>query len=513
MPTRRALLGAGAGIALASSSTLLVGSPLAQARPRPPRGPRTNWGQLCAALQGDLILPSDSRYDRARQLASAQFDHLRPQAVAYCENATDVATCIRFAQDNDIHTAIRSGGHSFTGWSTTQGLVINLTRLNSVRTSGSTVHVGPATQMVDVVAQLATHGLAVPGGFCPTVCPGGFVSGGGHGWQHRKYGPASDRLVGAQVVLADGRIVTTSAKQNPDLLWALRGGGGGNFGVITDFELAPTQVPVATTFTLTWDWAKAQDMLVGYQQWARNAAPEVAPDAVLLLPDARPGAVPTAMVTGAYLGTAGPLKASLDQLVSLVGSAPASRVSQELPYDKAMMQRFGCATLTTAQCHTSGTAPGASLPRTAYTKNRGRMFARPLPAGGLNDLLSAFEAARSAGQTRVISLMALGGNANNVASDATAYVHRDAEFTSVCGIDLSTPQPTAAQEKAAQDWVDGCFAAIDPHSNGRAYVNYPDPKLADFAQAYYGTNLPRLTQVKRRYDPHGFFRFPQALTP
>ncbi|MEV5546667.1 FAD-binding oxidoreductase [Streptomyces sp. NPDC052309] len=507
MVTRRAVLGAGTGLTLAAS-TVLTGAPPAWARPR---RTTTGWEQLRAGLRGDLVLPHEAGYDQARQLASAQWDHLRPQAVAYCESAQDVSTCIRFAQDHGLHTAIRSGGHSFTGWSTTEGLVINLTRLNGTRVCGTTVRVGPAAQMVDIVTALAPHGLAVPGGFCPTVCPGGFVTGGGHGWQHRKYGPASDRLVSAQVVLADGRVVTASAQENSDLLWALRGGGGGNFGVVTAFDLAPTRVPVATTFTVTWPWDKAPQMLAGYQQWAQAGAPELAPDAVLSLPDATPGNAPVALVTGAYLGPKETLETSLRELAALVGSAPATRQVDELPYDKAMMQRFGCADLTTQQCHTAGA--GAALPRTAYTKNRGRMFSRPLPASGIDDLLTAFDARRRSGQNRYVSLMALGKNANQVAPDATAYVHRDAVFTSVFGIDLTTATPTPEEESAAQDWVDGCFAATDPHSNGRSYVNYPDPKLTDWASAYYGQNLPRLTQVKRHYDPHGFFRFPHALTP
>lgn len=505
MLSRRALLGAGASTALAASTALLTSSPTTKA------WGSSAWGQLGSGLEGDLVLPGDGGYDRARQLVSAQWDHIHPRAVAYCESERDVRTCVQFAQDRGIHTAIRSGGHNFNGWSTTEGLVINLTRMNRVRAGASTVRVGPAAQAVDIVSKLTPHGLTVPGGFCPTVCSGGFVTGGGHGWQHRKYGPACDRLVSARVVLADGRIVTASETENSDLLWALRGGGGGNFGVITDFELAPTRIPSVGTFTVTWPWDKAQRVLTAYQDWARNAAPELAPDAVLLLDDAKPGAVPTVLVTGAYLGPVGELEASLKELSGLVGSAPATRTVQEMTYEKAMMQVFGCGDKSVEQCHITGANPRGVLPRTVNTRNRGRMFERPIPSAGIDDLLSAFDAQRRAGQQRFLSLMALGKNANRLDPDATAYVHRDSEFTAVWSVDLKEAVPAPEEREAAQSWVDGCFAAVDPHSNGHSYVNYPDLQLSDWASSYYGQNLPRLTSVKRRYDPHDFFRFPHSI--
>ncbi|WP_328322475.1 FAD-binding oxidoreductase [Streptomyces sp. NBC_00388] len=506
MINRRSFLGAGAGVA-AVSGLSLTASGVARARPRTDG----KWEALRRGIGGDVVLPGDADYVRAKQLAAAQFDHLRPQAVVYCQSPRDVRTAMAFAQDHDIASAVRSGGHSFVGWSGSEGVVIDLSRLNGVRASANTVRLGPGAQAVDVLGALTPHGMGVPAGFCPTVCPGGFVTGGGMGWQFRKYGPTSDRLVSAQVVLADGRTVTASEHQHQDLLWALRGGGGGNFGVVTDFELAPTHEPHVVTFDLTWPWEQAERVLSGWQQWAAHTPANLAPRAGVLLKDAAPGAVPVVMVSGAHFGEQSELETLLAELTSLAGSSPATSVVQDRPYDKAMMRLFGCEGDSLDQCHVSGANPEALLPRTAWVKHRSRMFAEEIPGSGIAGMLQAFDANRRAGQYRWLGFLSLGKNANDVAADATAYVHRDAELFAVFTAGLNTPAPAADELAPALAWSDSAFGSMDRYSNGRTYVNYPDQGLADWETAYYGSNLARLKAVKRRYDPHGFFRFPHAV--
>ncbi|WP_035841430.1 FAD-binding oxidoreductase [Kitasatospora azatica] len=505
MITRRTLLGTGAGVA--ASAGLLLAGPAAATNRRPGR----NWDQLATALTGDLVRPGEAGYDQARKLENAQFDTVFPQAVVYAETPQDVRTAMRFAQDQGLHTAVRSGGHSYAGWSTTEGLVINLTRLNKVTVGRDTVSLGPGVQAVDVVPQLAPHGLTVPAGFCPTVSPGGFVTGGGTGWQYRKYGPACDRLVSAQVVLADGRIVNATEQRHADLLWALRGGGGGNFGVVTEFRMAPTRIARVAHYTLTFAWQDAARAVAGYLDWTTQASADLASDGVLLLPDASPGAVPLVIVTGVHLGGVATLERDLALLGSLTGVAPATRVVQDLGYEQAMMQVFGCGDKTVDSCHTVGNNAHAALPRQAYVKNRGRMFTRVLPSTGVDRLLAAFDADRRAGQTRIVSLLGLGKNANARSLDHGAWAHRSALYSGTLTVSLADPNPPAEERAAAQSWLDGVFHAIDPFSNGHSYVNFPDTALTDWADAYYGPNLPRLSRVKRQYDPHGFFRFAQSV--
>ncbi|MEU3598931.1 FAD-binding protein [Streptomyces sp. NPDC006798] len=511
MIDRRALLAAGTG--LTAAGALATGGPAA-ALPRR-RHIRTRWSLLRDMLTGDVVLPGDADYDRARQLASAQFDTITPQAVVYAENEWDVRTALLFARHHGIHTAIRSGGHNGAGWSTTEGLVINLTRINHVRAGSGAgsgpVALGSGVQAVDVVSQLTPHGVTVPGGFCATVSPGGFVTGGGTGWQYRKYGPASDRLVSARVVLADGRIVTASEHQHADLLWALRGGGGGNFGVVTEFRLAPTTIPRVGHYVLTWSWDQAQRAVPGFLNWSAQASADLACGAVVSLRDARPGNQPVIIVSGVHFGTAAELESELAALVSLVGAPPATRVVSEVPYDRAMMRVFGCEDRTVDACHTTGSSPEATLPRQSWARNRGRMFERILPQGGVDGFLTAFDADRRAGQGRVVSLLGLGKNANLPPVGSTAWPHRNTLYSGTITVSLGSPTPAAEDAAAAQSWLNGVFGAIDPYSNGHSYVNFPDTVLPDWARAYYGANLPRLSEIKRSYDPDGFFTFPQSI--
>ncbi|MEV8515402.1 FAD-dependent oxidoreductase [Dactylosporangium sp. NPDC051484] len=504
--SRRSLLGAGPAIAVAAT---VAAPPVAAAASRP--GGRVPWSRLQNSLGGRLVLPADADYERAKRLASAQFDDVRPQAVAYCVSAADVAAALRFAQHYAVPRTVRSGGHNFLGWSSTEGLVIDVSRMHQVQVGPDRVRLGPGAQAVDVLTATAPHGITVPSGFCPTVCPGGFVAGGGMGWQFRKYGPASDRLVAARVVLADGRVVTASAGEHPDLFWALRGGGGGNFGVVTEFDLKPTVEPSVVMFTLNWPWDQALTVFSRWQQWAEQTPPDLAPRAGLLLNDAKPGAVPTVIVTGVHLGHRAEADALLDELVALVGSAPSNRSVAELPYREALMRQFGCGTSTTEQCHLTGTNPEALLPRASFVLHRGRMIADAVPDAGLAAMITAFDADRRPGQYRWLGFTSLGKNANLVPPDATAWVHRDATIFGLYTVGLPTPAPAAEEHAAAVAWAGGGFAAMEPHSSHRSYVNYPDAALTDPALSYYGRNLSRLAAVKRRYDPHDCFHLPQGV--
>ncbi|MGO4753040.1 FAD-binding oxidoreductase, partial [Streptomyces sp. 2MCAF27] len=232
MATRRQILrGGAAGLALAAAAPVLgpVTSAVADAS-------TADWSGLRKRLGGDLVLPSDSGYAQAKQVYFSMYDSSSPAAVAYCESTADVRLCLAFAQHHDLPAVPRSGGHSFGGYSTTPGLVIDVSRLRSITPGDTTTALGPGVQTVDALAALAPYGQALASGLHGSVAAGGFVHGGGIGWQTRSFGVACDALVSAEVVLADGRTVICSADEHPDLFWALRGGGGGNFGIVTRYE-------------------------------------------------------------------------------------------------------------------------------------------------------------------------------------------------------------------------------------------------------------------------------------
>lgn len=500
MINRRTLLGA--GVAATGLSALGARGALADSR--------IPWGQLEQRLQGDLILPSDAGYASAKQLDLMQYDSISPQAVAFCQNPADVALCLAFAQDNGVRVAPRSGGHSLGGYSTTKGLVIDVSRINAITVNQQSVRLGAGAQNVDVLNALAPSGLVAVGGACPTVGAGGFIQGGGVGFLTRSLGVACDQLTSVDVVLANGRRITASPAQHSDLFWALRGGGGGNFGVVTSYTLNASPLTMVATATLTYGYDRALDMLDGYARWLPGAPRTIGGAAVVTLADAAPGGTPVPMVIMVSTGTAEELASETDRLVALTG-APLARSAASVPYQALMMGIYGCSSLTVEQCHRAGTVPLGQLPRTAFALERSRLFTAPMPRTGWASALAVFDTQRVAGQTHQIQVLPLGGAAGDLSRTATAYVHRDSLYCVVMSASIPAAPVSADQQAAATAWATAGFNAINPYSNGETYQNFIDPTLADWRSAYYAENYARLVTVKSRYDPGRVFSFAQGV--
>ncbi|MFE7188604.1 FAD-binding oxidoreductase [Kitasatospora sp. NPDC057541] len=506
MITRRSLIGAAGALALplTALSTAPAVATAAEAR-------RRRWSRLTGHLHGTLVLPGDPAYGTAKQIGQARFDAVEPAAVAYCADESDVALCLRYAQDQDLPIAVRAGGHSGGGYSTGTGLVVDVSRLNSAVVTPGAATFGGGTQLVDVTNAVAPHGLAVSGGFCPTVSLGGFLQGGGIGLLTRHVGISSDKVTAARVVLADGRTVTASPEQHDDLYWALRGGGGGNFGVVTSYTVTPVPLATLTLASLTWSFDHAVDVLDAWSHWLPDAPRTLGGGAVVGLRDAAPGATPFVSVLIGSVGTEAELAAEIARLTDLVGALPATRNGFTAPYLSVMMGLYGCGAYTQDQCHRAGTGPAAVLARPTAAVDRGRLFDAPPPRSLWDAAVGLVDRDRPAGQQRMVQLSALGGAANDPARTATAYVHRTALFNASFGAVIAIGPVDEAALAAARGWADAGFALLDPHSAGETYQNFVDPGLADWRRAYYGENYPRLVAVKRRYDPYRLFSFPQAV--
>lgn len=316
-----------------------------------------DWDRLDARLRGDVIRPGDPRYDQARQLQQMEFDEIAPLAVAYCETAGDVQACIRFAQDHVLPVRTRSGGHSHNGWSTGEALIIDVSRINQVTAGRRHVRLGAGTRAVDALAALRPLGRQIVTGTFPTVAVGGFLTGGGLGWQTRRHGTGSDRIVSARVVLADGRVVRCSADEEPDLYWALRGGGGG-FGVVVDFEVRPIDAPTLIRYDTTWPIGSAGRLLAAWQAWCADAPGELG-SSLVVLPRFGPEGSECVRIWGVHQGTAAELGRLLDELAGRAGTAPVTtEVGEAEPYSEAM-HRSLCGGASVAQCHRTGTGPEA----------------------------------------------------------------------------------------------------------------------------------------------------------
>ena len=495
------------------------GVPRAIATPKATGSPTpADWTALGQDLSGRLVRPGDAAYTVSKRLFDPRFDSLHPAGVAYCRNSRDVATCLAFVRKFGVPVAARCGGHSYAGWSSTSGLIVDVTSMAGVNVSGSTATVGAGTHLIDFYNGLDAHGRAVPGGSCPTVGIAGLTLGGGIGVMSRAYGLTSDNVQSLQIVTADGQVRTCNASTNADLFWACRGGGGGNFGVVTSFTFTTHPAGEIVLFFLSWPWSQAARVISAWQSWAPQA-----PDALwsnLHLAAAPGGSVPTIEVGGTYLGSLSAAAAQLEKLYAAAGSHPSSPFMETTSWLHAMLVEAGCASMTVNQCHLPTQSPGGQLSRASeYAKSD--FFTKPLSSQGIGTLLSGVEAFQRAGgapgASGGIAFDALGGAVNRVAPGATAFVHRNALFqaqyttTWPVGSAAAVAAAAAAAVSRQHAWQQSFWQSMRPYASGQAYQNYIDPALTNWRQAYYGANYTRLTQVKARYDPDRVFTFPQAV--
>ncbi|QHC26086.1 FAD-binding oxidoreductase [Streptomyces sp. GS7] len=473
---------------------------------------QASWSALGKSLDGRLIRGSDAAYATARRLYNTRYDGLKPSAIAYVKHPGDIAECLSFARRYNAPIAIRSGGHSYAGYSSGNGkLIIDVSSLAKVGApSGGVTRIGAGAKLIDVYEGLAAHGVTVPGGSCPTVGISGLTLGGGHGVVSRAYGLTCDSLVGATVVTADGKTVDCDKDHHSDLFWALRGAGNGNFGVVTELRFRTHPAPRAVMGYMTWPWAKAAAVLGSWQKWGPAQADEIWSTAHF---DARPGGTPAVSVAAFSLGSHDDLQNAVDKLADQPGGpGPATSVHlTPIGYLDAMEAYAGCSSKSNAQCHMPGSLPGHTgdgrLGRETYAA-RSHFFDRSLSADGIHTLLAQIESGGRKGVTGNVALTALGGAVNRVGASETAFVHRGSRFLA----QYLTSWPADGTPGARTAWLDAFHGAMQRHSSGAAYQNYTDPGLSDWKAAYYGNAATRLAQVKQTYDPQRLFStFAQAL--
>jgi FAD/FMN-containing dehydrogenase len=437
---------------------------------------------LRAAIDGTVIQPGDPVYDEVRKPALERFYDAKPQAVVRPISAGDVAETIAFARRSGLHVAPRSGGHCFAGRSSTTGIVLDVAAMHEVTVDGDTATVGAGTRLQQLYAELWRHGRTLNIGCGQTVGIAGLTLGGGLGQLGRAYGLTCDRLLSAEVVLADGRIVHTD--DDPDLLWALRGAGGGQFGVVTRLTFATVPDPATTLFHLTWPHDDAADVIERWQAFAAGTDEGLNAN-IRVVAGTDPERAPTLHLFGIHLGS----RTDTERLLAPCGEPATSEVA-ELPYEQAKPALSGL-----------GAEPPGSGPR--YEHSRSEFFARQLPRAVIDQLLAGFAATREYGTYRELNFTPWGGAYNTPDESATAFAHRDELFL------LEHLQQLPAGR--SDTWVDESWDIAHPHGSGRVYPNFPDPDLDDPLTAYHGANLARLRELKLRYDPDRFLHFPQGL--
>ena len=506
-----------AGLAAActrASSSVRASSPVgASVAPSRSLTPATSsiagrgWHTLAASLDGRLIRPGEPGYPTARLVYDPLYDDVRPRAVVQAASAKDVATTIRFVRDHGMPFAARSGGHSYGGYSVSNGIVIDVTAMSSVHADPSArqATIGSGATLMQVADGLAPDGLVVPGGTCATVGIAGLALGGGQGVTGRRFGLTCDSMLGATVVLADGSVVHCDANRHPDLFWGLRGGGGGNLGVVTSFTFTAHPLTRLTICSLSWPWSKAAKVVDAWSSWAPSAPRDLWSSLRLRW---IPGSGPQVSMIGTWSGAPAGLASVLGHLTDSV--PPATSSSSTMPYLDVAKLYAGCSGQSADACTLR--IHGGVLPRQASLA-KSDFFDHPIASAPLDDVLGRIES-RSTAALRANSggvvLDAWGGEIAQIGPHATAFPHRQAQFLAQEFVTFSTV-PDDATVATNRRWLTGVWRALRTSASGAAYVNYIDPELHGWADAYYGANLDRLVQVKRRYDPDDVFRFAQSV--
>jgi FAD/FMN-containing dehydrogenase len=450
-----------------------------------------NLTTLAGKLKGHLLTPESAGYDLARRSYNPLFDGRRPAAVAQCASTSDVQACVEMAAATHMPIAARGGGHSYAGYSTPDdALVVDLANMAGVQVSGDTVVIGAGARLIDVYAALAAAGRCLAAGSCPSVGIAGLTLGGGIGVLARKYGLTCDSLAAATVVTADGQARTVSASSDADLFWALRGGGGGNFGIVTSFTFRTVPAPQLTVFS--YGYNAVADAFAAWQPWIAAA-----PDELWANFNVTGGNPPTCTITGCYVGGAAGVRPLLNKLTGQIGATPTYHTQATLSYLDAMRYFASCSSKSMATCQAQ--TQGAQWNRESFVASS-RMLATPP-----HDPATIVTAATGHPDLHLI-IDGLGGAVGRVAAADTAFPHRSA----LASVQIYLKTTAAAASGAAQQ-IHAVRDELVPATGATGYVNYIDATMPNWADAYYGANLPRLRTVARTYDPNQLFTFAQSV--
>jgi FAD/FMN-containing dehydrogenase len=449
-----------------------------------------------ATTTSELLQPSDDQYEEARKVWNGAIDR-RPALIARCGSAADVAAALRLGRERDLEIAVRGGGHSIAGWSVCDdGLVIDLSPMRGIEVDpdARTARAGGGVLWGELDAATQAHGLATVGGIVTHTGIAGLTLGGGIGWLMRRHGATVDNLLAADVVTVDGDLLRASENEHPDLFWGLRGGGG-NFGIVTAFEFRLHEVgPTVLGGPIYYALEDGPEVLRHYRDLVADAPDELSTIVNLrmapplpFIPEELHGR-PVVTVAVCYAGdlergeaVLAPLRSFGSPLVDAVGPRPY--VELQRMFDP-------------------------SVPHGWHYHWRSWELP-PLTDAAIDVLVE--QAARITSPRSYIIVFQLGGAVARVGDDETAYGQRDAAHNVNINAVWLRDDPEADRHV---HWVHECYAALEPHAGGRAYVNFLADEGADRVRAAYGAaKHDRLVALKRRYDPANVLSGNQNIRP
>ncbi len=449
---------------------------------------------FAAQIRGGVLSPADGTYDEARKVWNASVDR-RPALIARCLSDSDVQVAVRFAAAHRMLLSVRGGGHHIAGNAVAEGgLMLDLSgmRTISIDAAKRTARVGPGALLGDLDAASQAHGLATPLGINSTTGVAGLTLGGGFGWLTRRHGMTIDNLLNATVVTADGAARVVSATSEPDLFWALRGGGG-NFGVATSFEFRLHPVgPEVYAGLVVYPFAQARQVLRAWRDFTAGTPDELSVWTVLRKAPALPFLPASAHGTDVVIF---PLVYSGDVEA---GKHVAASV---LTFGDPIAAALGPTPYTAFQ-----TAFDPLLTPGARNYWKSNNF-NTLTDAALELMMAS--AAESPGPECEIFVAQLGGAMARVKPGATAFVGRDARYI----MNVHGRWSDANDDERVRAWARQAFADAAPHATGSGYVNFLTDDEAERVAASYGTNYERLRAVKHRFDPHNLFRMNLNIAP
>jgi len=451
--------------------------------------------KLSGAIKGRVLAPDDSGYDEARQIWNAMIDR-RPAVIVQPANCDDVAPAIKFARENALEISIRGAGHNIAGNAICNGgLTIDFSQMKQVQVDAAKkrAYVDAGATLGDLDAATQRHGLATPVGINSTTGIAGLTLGGGFGWLTRKHGMTIDNLVSTDVITADGKKLHTSEQDNPELFWALRGGGG-NFGVVTQFEFALHPVgPEILAGLLVFPFAQAKQVLTRYRQFATMAPEDLSVWVVLrqapplpFLPQDVHGKEVIVLPIFYAGGAAAEGGRLIDELRSF-GNSHGEHVGAQ-PY--AEWQKAFDPLLT------------------AGARNYWKSHNFTELSDGAIDSIIEYAGKLPSPQCEIF-IGHIAGAANRVPSEAMAYAHRDAKFV----LNVHGRWESAAEDRSCIDWARAFFKASAPYASAGAYVNFMTEDEGERVTAAYGPNYARLAQLKKRFDPDNVFHLNHNIKP
>ncbi len=463
----------------------------------PPRSPVAFAGNG-GALADLIIPPADGKVLRP---GDPGFNDLlpfnlrttsRPLAIVQCLTANAASLAVQWARRHQIAFCAHAGGHCYEGYSSCSGLMIDVRQMNgiAVEAASQSARIEAGCLLGDVAVALFAENFALPAGSCRPVGIAGLALGGGHGLTSRKFGLTCDNLIAAHLVGADGNELDASANENPNLFWALRGGGGGNFGIVTEFTFKIHPVDRVIQFSIAWpDDSYRTSTIRTWQSLVQSAPDELA---LLLHVNGGQGQITHLGCNGLYLPRDASETPSVEELRAVLGPLLSLGNPSFSPHEVSYLDAVKI-------------LAGDGDPNRVYFKAKSDYSMEAWPDEAIKAFISAVRASPSPIAT---IFEAYGGAINRVGEADTAFPHRgNTLFCLQYYLQWSSSASTNRNVAA----IRALYDAMRPYLPGYSYVNYIDADLQDYAQAYYKDNLPRLQAVKQQYDPGNFFHFAQSI--